>query len=294
MLSALPVFEAAARHQSFTRASQELNISQPTVSHHIRRIEDALECEVFSRDHNRLRLTAAGEQLATAVALGFGHVEQEARAIQANLRPEGLTLACSFGFANGWLMPRFSGLRQAIGEYPVHVAATDWLSGFDRDTADLIVVWTGDQTSEHERVPLFPEVVTPVCSPEFLARHPTLLDPRHAETLLTLPLMHYDERDSQFMNWQSWFARWNIAYELPRDRYVFSNYDFMIQAVAEGEGVGLGWVHLIEDLLQSGKLVRIGQPIQGEKTAYSLEIRRGRVADDVLDQVGDWFRQEVG
>lgn len=292
LLSALPVFEAAARHGSFTRAAQELNLSQPTVSHHIRHIEEQLDIVLFARHHNRLRVTSAGEQLSAAVALGFGHVEQEIRTILSQAHPGGLTLACSMGFANGWLLPRFSGLRRAIGSTMVNVATTDWLAGYDRDAADLIIVWAGDRQSPHERVSLFPETVSPVCSPEFLARHPQLTGPCPPEHLMSLPLLHFDERDSQFMNWVKWFDHMGLRYDPPKDRYMFSNYEFLLQAVTEGEGIGLGWDHLIEELLEARSLVRIGQPIQGEETAYFLEVRRGRAPNDLLDRVIEWFVQE--
>ncbi len=294
LLSALPVFEAAARLESFTKAANELNLSQPTVSHHIRQIEEQLDTKLFARNHNRLRLTAVGQQLSAAVALGFGHVEQELRSVLGRTHPGGLTLACSMGFANGWLMPRFSSLRRAIGDTMVNVETTDWLTGYDRDTADLIIVWTGDRKSPHERIALFPEIVSPVCSPEFLARHPHLTGPCPAERLLTLRLLHYDERDSQFMNWSKWFALRGVSFDLPKDRYVFSNYEFLLQAVIEGEGIGLGWDHLVHELLATQRLVRIGNSVQGEETAYFLEVRRGRVSDAVLDSVVEWFQAETG
>lgn len=291
LLSALPVFEAAARHQSFTKAAQELNLSQPTVSHHIQNIEAWMEVPLFARRHNRVRLTTVGEQLAAAVSLGLGHIDKEVRAIQSRTQPGELTLACSIGFANSWLMPRFSSLRRAIDGYPVTLATTDWHRGFDRDSADLLVVWTGEAPSRHERIPLFPERVVPVCSPEFLNNHPELKldDP---ERLATYPLLHYDEQDSGFVNWTSWFASQGVAYTPPSERYVFSNYEFLLQAVTEGEGIGLGWAQLIKTRMEAGQLWPVGPVVTGDDSAYSVEIHRGGVPDDVLDKAADWFRAE--
>lgn len=292
LLAALPVFEAAARHGSFTHAGEELGLSQPTVSHHIRRLEEELTSPLFIRQHNRLKLTRQGEQLAAAITLGFGHMEQELRQ-QAERRPTGgVTLACSFGFANGWLLPRFSSLRRVLGDARIDLATTDWLSGYDRDQADLLISWAGDTKSDHERIALFPEVVSPVCSPDFLARHPQLSGEFSTEHLLSHPLLHFDERDSQFMNWQKWFARRGVDYSIPGDCYMFANYEFLLQAVMEGDGIGIGWDHLLGELLETRKLVRIAQPMRGEKTAYFLEIRRGRAPDALLDKVAAWFRAE--
>lgn len=290
VLGSLPVFEASARLGSFTRAAEELKLTQPTVSHHIQTLELMLEAPLFRRRHNRIFLTSEGQTLADAVSLGLGHIEQAARDIAVRKGENALILACSFGFAHGWLMPRFSRLRQALDGYPVNLATTDWLKGFDRDTADLVVIWAGLGPSKHLRIPLFPEDVVPVCSPEYLARHPDLAD--QPQALLEHPLVHFDERDSQFMNWEKWFASQGVRYQMPSDAYRYSNFEFMLRAVADGEGVGLGWVQLIEEPLARQELVPVGSQVRNHDTAYSLECRRGGVPDSVLDRAIAWFREE--
>lgn len=290
VLGSLPVFEASARLGSFTRAAQELNLTQPTVSHHIQTLELMLEAQLFRRRHNRIALTPEGQTLADAVSLGLGHIEQAARDIAVQKGESELILACSFGFAHGWLMPRFSRLRQALDGYPVNLVTTDWLRGFDRDTADLVVIWAGLGPSKHLRIPLFPEDVVPVCAPGFLARHPEISsDP---QALLNHALIHFDERDSQFMNWEKWFATQNLKYQIPSDAYRYSNFEFMLHAIADGEGIGLGWVQLIEEPLARQALVPIAAEVRNHDTAYSLECRRGGVPDTILDRAIAWFREE--
>ncbi|MCW3782108.1 LysR family transcriptional regulator [Defluviimonas sp. CAU 1641] len=291
----MTTFEAAARLGSFTRAAEELNVSQPTVSHHVQTLEAAIGAELFSRHHNRIALTRAGRALADAVALGLGHIEQAARQIALRPSGSGLVLACSMGFTHGWLLPRFSRLRLALSDYPIHLVTTDWHQGFDRETADIIVDWQSVGRASRTTIPLFPEIVFPVCSAGYLNEHPELATAdAQPRALLGCTLLHFDERDSEFANWEKWFAAQGVVYGIPPNAYRFSNYDLILRAVADGEGLGLGWLHLIEERLAAGSLVRVGRTLCNEMTAYGLDVRHGTVPDDVLERAVAWFRSEAG
>ena len=295
VLSALPVLEAAARLGSFTRAGAELGLAQPTVSRHVINLEEHFGVPLFDRRHNRLTVTAAGRQLAEAVALGLGHIETTARSIRADSAPAGLTLACSFGFAHQWLMPRFSGLRRVLGEDSVQLVTSDWLDGLDVEAIDIIVSWTGKVWTDRPCLPLFPEIAVPVCSPALLERHPGLAGAGDApEALLDAPLLHYDVRDSDFLTWPKWFAAVGLAYRAPAERYLFANYQFMVQAMLEGEGVGLGWRHMVDEPLADGRLVPVGPTVRRPAAAYTLEYRTGADAHETLDRVLAWFRDQAG
>ena len=294
LLTSLPVFEAAARHGSFTRAAEELRLTQPTVSHHIQNMEMLLQTELFQRRHNRIALTEAGQQLSEAISLGLGHIDRAAREISVHRAENALTLACSFGFAHGWLMPRFSGLRQALGHFPVDLVTTDWLKGFDRDSADILIVWAGAGPSTRPRMPLFPEDVTPVCGRIFADQHPEIADAcDNPSMLLDYDLVHFNERDSEFMNWEKWLASQGVPYSMPPACYRFSNFEFMLRAIVDGEGIGLGWTQLIEDQLAGGELVRVGPTVRNHAAAYSVEYKRGVVPDEVLDRALAWFQDEA-
>jgi LysR family glycine cleavage system transcriptional activator len=275
---------------SFTRAGAELGLSQPTVSRHIAHLEEFLGAPLFRRDHNRLVKTEAGSRLAAAVALGLGHIEAAVRDIQTAAPAEGLSLACSYSFAHGWLLPRFSGLRRALGDHPVQVIVSYWLKDLDPDTADFIVTWQRGGLTERPRRHLLNEVVYPVASPGYLKANPGLLDAPDA--LRAARLLHYEERDAEFMGWDRWFARSGVTYAVAPGTFRYSNYQFMVQAAEDGEGVALGWHHLIERQVAEGRLLRVGPVARPTGVGYALEYKESGLADDRRDAVLEWFRKE--
>ena len=107
-LNALLVLEVAVRHASLSRAAQELGLSQPAVSRHIATLEDRLGQPLFHRNNNRITPTESATRLAGAVALGYGHVDQVWDDVLKPSDRREVTLACSYGFADQWLMPSFS------------------------------------------------------------------------------------------------------------------------------------------------------------------------------------------
>ena len=283
-LTALPVFEAAARLGSFTRAGEELGISQPSVSRHIANLEEALGQALFVRDHNRLTLTVEGAAFAGAVDLGLSHIDTAYRKLAQGPRREGLTLACSFSFAHGWLLPRFSDLRRAAGSVPIHLVVSYWLEDVDLDDVDMVVNWRSRGWTEWPSLSLFDEVVYPVTAPWWEGR---------ADTLSAADLLHFEERDNEFVGWERWFAHQGQPMPDISDAYRYSNYHFMIQAAMDGEGVALGWHHLVADQVSEGRLQRVGPPMHYRDDAYSLEYRPDTGAPDTMQAVLDWFRVEI-
>lgn len=283
-LTALPVFEAAARLGSFTRAGGELGISQPSVSRHIANLEEALGQPLFTRDHNRLTLTAEGAALAGAIDLGLSHIDTAYRKVAQGPRRQGLTLACSFSFAHGWLLPRFSDLRRAAGDTPIHLVVSYWLEDVALDDVDMVVNWRSRGWTEWPSLSLFDEVVYPVAAPSWQGR---------GDTLAPADLLHFEERDNEFVGWERWFAHTGQTMPDVTDAYRYSNYHFMIQAAMDGEGVALGWHHLVADQIAQGRLQRVGAPMHYRDDAYSLEYRPNSTAPETVQAILNWFRAEV-
>ena len=103
LLTAIPVFESAARLGSFTKAATELGLTQPTVSRHIMHLEEQLGLPLFSRQHNRISLTNAGAELSDAIALGFSHIDSVIRSLSPPTHNASVTIGCSFEFSSHWL-----------------------------------------------------------------------------------------------------------------------------------------------------------------------------------------------
>ncbi len=289
-MTPLRVLEVAARRGNFTKASEELGMSQPSVSRHIASLEQALGAAVFSRDHNKVRLTEEGRALAKAVDLGLSHILAEVEKIGAPSAPSGLTLACTHSFAHGWLLPRFSKLRQATQGTSIKLTVSYWLQDVVIDEVDLIIGQPGEGLTGWPRLQLFDEIVYPVCAPAYLENNPDIVT---KAVLLQAQLLDYDVPEGDQLGWEDWFANQGLAYERPADDDRFTNYHFMIQAAMDGEGVALGWHHLVADQVAKGRLIKIGPAHFSPAPPYTLEYRQDRVARDTITPILEWFQSQT-
>jgi LysR family transcriptional regulator, glycine cleavage system transcriptional activator len=290
LLTPLRVLEAAARLGSFTMAAAELGLSQPSVSRHIASLEHDLGTALFIRSHNKLALTAEGRTLANAVDLGMSHILTAVQFIATSPHREGLTLACTHSFAHGWLLPRFSSLRRATHGRPINLIVSYWLKDIVVEEVDLIVNWRTGGCTDWPRLPLFDEIIYPVCSPEYSRNLTVPLEPH---SLRAAKLLDYEVLDDHQIGWKDWFAAQGINAVLPIERDLFSNYHFMIQAAMDGEGIALGWHHLVADQITQGRLVKIGPAFKRKNSSYALEYRQDRLSQASITPVLEWFQEQA-
>ena len=290
-LNALLVLEAVVRNRGFTRAATELHLSQPTISRHIATLESRLKRSLFTRHGNQILPSAEAERLASAVALGFGHAESAWEEVLVESGDEPLTLACSFGFAENWLMPRYASLKSALGNIRLRIATFDKLDFLDMSRIDITVVWDTRITPERPYFPLFTEQAFPICSPAYLRQFAQLED--DIEALASAQLIHFDVGDSGFLNWRLWFAAQGIDYRIPDDAHLYDTLPFATQAILDGEGVGIGWRYLADQILEDGRVVQIGPSVANRKAAYYLQYREDGANEAAVSTVVDWFRQAI-
>ena len=287
LMTPLRVFEAAARHGSFTRAAEELSLSQPSVSRHIATLEQDLGVAMFQRDHNKLRLTPSGKSLAAAVSRGLSDMLEAVEFVAAAPERKGLVLACTQTFAHGWLMPRFSALRRAAGDAPINLAVSLWLQDINLDEVDMVIGWRAEGQTGWPKMPLFREEVYPVAAPQVLS------DMQDPEALLAAKLLHFDMPEAAHAYWPEWFDHFGVAFDASGDGYRHSNYQFMMQAALDGEGVALGWHHLVAEHVAAGRLVQVGPVFAPQNTKYAIEYRPEKAGQANLESVLAWFRAEA-
>ncbi len=266
-LRALRVFETVARLASFTRAAEELGITQGAVSLQVRQLEDELGMPLIRRMHRSIAPTAEGAVLARVLREGF---ESFAEAIAA-LRPRRdggeLTVATTVAFAHFWLMPRLAAFRAAAGDVGLRIVSRDQLVDFEAEAVDLSIFY-GDGDFRGLRAELlWREAVFPVATPEIAARvgpDPSL------EELLGLPLIAVEAPEKTWIDWDPWLAAQGGA-ERPRQvRLRFNHYTDALYSALAGEGVVLGWHRLIGDVLAQGRLVRIGTRVVSPPGGYHI------------------------
>lgn len=247
----LQAFESAARLSSFSAAARELHSSQSAISQLIRGLERQLKLSLFTRVYRGVRLTSAGNQLYLSVAQGLGEISSCIENLQRFNARERLNVATDFAFAAYWLLPKLAQFQRQHPQLDVRLLTSQDISTTDVSDVDISIVFAASAPAGSSL--LFKESVFPVCSPSFYARH----GPIHShKTLAKLPLLALDYE--QHHSWLDWSGFYNArrSNQLPSSPVLsFNNYTLLIQAAITGQGVGLGWARLVDDLLMTNVLV---------------------------------------
>ena len=252
-LNGLRFFEAAARHLSFTRAAEELCVTQAAVSHQVRALEEALSLQLFERRPRQVNLSPAGARLLAVLSSSFDHIES----VLGELKRQGsssLQLAVTPSFSSRWLMPRLPHFWDAHPEIELHLHHTAQADALARGAADAAIIWTPNNPAKPGRLwaqRLFGTSLSPVCAPGLARADQPLL---RAEDLLSLPLLHEDS----FEDWQRWMqaAGVNCSTQQLHRGPVIDDSNALLMAAMGGRGVALGRLVLVEDDLRSGRLIQ--------------------------------------
>jgi LysR family glycine cleavage system transcriptional activator len=267
-LDLLKSFEAAARHLSFTKAGQELHLSQSAISRQIQMLESQLGVPLFHRRVRSLLLTDAGQAYYREIAEVLQRL-REATARLSRTQPDGaVTVTTTLTFASLWLVPRLSDFQGKHPEIPVHLAADNAIRELKTSGLDVSIRYSTRQMAGEGAVKLFGERVLPVCSPALLSRH-ALSRP---EDLENFALLHYEdpERRGPWLAWDVWFEVMGMKPIKGRASLGFSHYDQLVRAAIDGQGVALGRIPLVEEWIRSGKLVA---PLQGKRYSMGAQNR---------------------
>ena len=258
ILSALPAFEATARLGGFTKAAESLGMAQPSVSRFIANLEAHVGKPLFYRRPKEISLTEEGARLYEATALGLGHIRGVFEEISRKDADNAVTIGCTHGLAQMWVMPRLQALQALLPEREIRLTTGEQVADLDAGEADFALRFGDGLWSDGEAFPLFGEEVFPVAAPEFAEEH-NLLDRRvGAGELPSLPLLHQDHGQFGWLYWSSWLSHYEVAYEIPQSTHFINNYALVLQAAMAGDGVALAWSNLAEPYLTNGWLVELG------------------------------------
>lgn len=291
-LVSLTVFELVARHGSLTGASDALGLSQSAVSQRIKALEEDLGLALFQREHRGVSLTGEGMRLLGAVQPAMESMRGALEDISQRQAKPQVRVALDYAFASFWLLPRLPLMRDMLEEkidIQVLASQTPWQAG--REDGDLVIQMRELSQMGAGDVLLLREEVVPVCSPGFLKRHGGIED---AQALLSAPLISLSgPLPSPWVTWQDWFAAQGLADRRSGGQTRLSNYDLIIQAAIEGQGVALGWLGLVDNLLQSGRLVRPCDGALRSGRGYVLS-RLADARNPAVGRVFDWIANQVG
>jgi DNA-binding transcriptional LysR family regulator len=251
-LALLPAFEAAARTLSFTRAAQELFLTQSAISRQIQQLEAALGTALFERRHRALALTEAGRVMQRAVNDSLERLRDAAIAVRASSGPRQVAITCTPGFASLWLIPRLTRFTTAHPQVDVRISAT--LEVLDLARSDIDVAVRFVPSSMGQGPALFEEEVQPLCAPQLLKGDRPLKNPADLahHTLLAADMPH---GEALTVDWEPWFQVMGLQGVRMANTLRFTQYADAVAAAVAGQGVVIGRLPLLNEMLPSGRLV---------------------------------------
>ncbi len=301
VLHAMKYFDAAARHRSFTRAAEELCVTQGAVSQQIKGLEQQVGVALFKRLPRGLALSAEGERLHRVVAKLLRELESELQAIQPSAPDTTLVMRSSPSFSMMWLMPRLGGFSRLHPDIELRLRGELFGMSTARmlaEAIDVLVVYgqppeRGDQLV----TPLMDEYLLPVAAPAYLAREPAL---RRAADFAGLRLLHDDspwEAAPAFAEWREWL-RAAAGHAEPDIEQVgchghqYNLSHFAINAALLGQGVAMARVSLVLDELGRGQLAAALPFASRASAGYWLVTRATAAQKGNLKLFRDWIVAE--
>lgn len=249
-LDLLQPFEASARLGSFTRAAQELSVTQSAISQRVRKLEDLMGVALFERQHRKIQLTPEGRELLNGVRAALQHLRAATHSLrQGEDRPR-VRLAADVSMAHFWLPGRLD--TPLTNGPPVTVDLTVTDDAAELLSADVVLLHGGGQWPGFRAVRLFDDEVFPVCTPAYRDQHRI----KSAQDLLRCELIDLDYIHWDWMNWAIWLTEVGVDAGRAPIRLRTNSYTALLDAARRGLGVTLGYACLLDDDLAAGRLIR--------------------------------------
>ena len=288
-LDLLIAFEAASRHGSFTRAAEELNITQSAVSQQIRTLEERLGLALFERSHRVVRLSPAGRTFHNSVSVALGHLLNATNALRESAGTARLHIAADESFAALWLSSRLQKFQTLNPDVRLQLTASDRPEDCFAENIELAIVHGDGRWPGYECERLIDEEVFPVCSPEYLNKS---LQLDGIEDLRRHQLIDLEYERWSWMNWSIWLTEKGKV--LSGDQRVFqcNSYPIVLQASRQGLGLALGWSGFLDEDLANGTLVRPLKESLKTRYAYHLVQKHNAPASPQAQLFKEWILRE--
>ncbi|MGN4065649.1 transcriptional regulator GcvA [Burkholderia gladioli] len=280
-LNALRAFESSSRHLSFTRAAQELNVTQAAVSQQVRALEERLGVSLFKRLPRGLAVTDEGLALRPVLSDAFDRIESVLRQFEGGHFHEVLTVGAVGTFAVGWLMPRLRSFHALHPFVELRLMTNNNLVDLAAEGLDCAIRfgdgnWPGTRAQR-----LFDAPLSLLCAPDIAQRLRVPAD-LAGETLL---------RSYRADDWMNWFAKAGLA-PMPARGAVFDSSRLMVEAATQGAGVALAPASMFARDLATGRLVRPFD-IEVQAGSYWLIRQKGKPATPAMQLFNQWIVKQA-
>jgi len=263
-LNWLKAFETAGRHLNFTRAAEELGVTQAAVSQHVKALEEFFGMSLFRRSHQRLILTEAGQLFLPKLTGAFDLMASGTSEVLSHESDGGLTVRVPSSFSTKWLIPRLEKFHASHPGIDIRLTSLGQEANFSSDNVDLeIRNGRGDWKLLESKL-LIREEIFPVSSPDLFGDRERVWHHRDLARTTLLDVPGYAE------GWDAWLDRVGAQSLSKHVSVSFDQSMMAIQAAISGMGVALGRSSLVEDEIRSGRLIAPFDAKLKASTAYYI------------------------
>ncbi len=281
-LNSLRVFEAAARHLSFTRAAEELFVTQAAVSHQIKALEEFLGLKLFRRRNRSLLLTEEGQSYFLDIKDIFSSLAEATDKVLERSEKGTLTISLPPSFAIQWLVPRLADFNQQEPDIDVRIKAADMEEGSLTDDVDVAIYYGRGHWSGLRADKLYQEFLIPLCAPSLLMGNKSL------ETLTDLKhhtLLH----DTSRKDWKQFVKENHLDGVNVNHGPIFSHSTMVLQAAAHGQGIALGNNVLAQPEMDAGRLIAPFDQVLMTQNAFYVVCHEKQADTGRIATFRDWM-----
>ena len=284
-LAALRAFEAAARHQNFSRAAEEIHLTHGAISHQVRALEQELGLELFTLHGKRIAVTAEGLRFAEVIRTSLSQIALAAAALQDAQRQTRLTISTLPSFAARWLAPRLERFIEIYPEMEVNLHSSNHKVDFAKEGVDIAIRFgIGAQapglSSEH----LMDDVYYPVVSP----RYNEGALPKAPQELLPSQLLRCHDEP-----WLGWFRLAGLDLAEPSGGLLYQDSSMLARAAHNGRGIALGRHSIVQSEVASGQLLRLFEIALPSPSSYYLVYPARALERPQVRAFREWLLQEI-
>lgn len=285
-LNALRAFEASARQLSFTRAAEELFVTQAAISHQIKSLEEFLGIKLFMRKNRALLLSEEGQAYFLDIKDVFNGINDATERLLARGAKGAITVSLQPSFAIQWLVPRLNAFNAMHPDIDVRIKAVDQPESSLTEDVDVAIYYGRGHWADIHAEQLQKEYLVPVCSPLLLEGKKPL---SKVEDLVNHTLLH----DTSRRDWKRWFKQISIKATNVNHGPIFSHSAMVVQAALHGQGVALAHRFLAKPDIDAGRLVCPFEDVLESKNSYYVVCRERQVDLGKIAAFREWVLDTV-
>lgn len=279
-LVGIRAFECAARHQSFTKASKEICLTQGAISKQVNALEKRLGFVLFNRLPRKLVLTKEGKLLFDAVHSALSAIEAVIGEIHSDLTTQKVVLSAPESLSIKWLIQRTGDFFVSNPDLELFIEADNKYIDLSEGKVDLVIRYGNVDYPGYHVEYLMDEFLIPVCSPDYLEKPIVNISELEKYCLLD---------DRYLRKWDLWFKANHVTQRPKNKRLSFSRDDLMIEAAKSGQGIAMGLWHFVEDDIAENRLVRLfDKRVKTDKQYYIVCLKETALREDIRGVI-DWL-----